>query len=84
MGDVKPVFGWGALALHGDPYPFLLASSVKATRQETQRHMASAWSIEGDTYWQQGWKRAYRKGWRTVRVKIEPAFQYKDPTHDRR
>lgn len=84
MGVVKPVFAWGALALHGNPYPFILTGSVKPTREDTQRYMADAWALPAHTIWQQGWKRAYRKGWRAVRVKIEPAFNHKDPTHDRR
>lgn len=67
---MKPEFAWAAIALQGIPRPFLLNSSVRATRAEVQEFIGSVWSYEGETI-QQGWRRAYRRGWRAVRVVVE-------------
>jgi hypothetical protein len=69
--DVKTETAWAALAIHGSPRPFLHAGSVRGTRRETQTYIGDAWRHEDETP-AQGWKRAYRAGWRAIRVEVAP------------
>lgn len=44
--------------------------TVRERRKESQETIGSAWARQGETK-MQGWKRAYRSGWRCVRVSLE-------------
>lgn len=67
---MKPERAWAAVALHGNPRPFIHNGSVRSSRADAQEFIGSAWKREGETI-AQGWKRAYRRGWRAVRVVVE-------------
>lgn len=66
-------FAWACACTQGSPYPFIHENSVRRTRCESQCTLGAVWAREGETF-MQGWKRAYRRGWRCIRVKISPAF----------
>lgn len=67
--DVEPEFAWACVATHGNPRPFIHSNAVRATRVDAQAYIGQAWAREDETE-RQGWKRAYRRGWRCVRVVV--------------
>lgn len=72
MGEMAPPeTAWAGFCTDGHPYPFINIYSVRATRREAQAHIGNAWRREGETV-EQGWKRAYRNGWRAIRVEVRP------------
>ncbi|ASW06255.1 hypothetical protein [Rhizobium sp. 11515TR] len=64
-------FGWAAFATDGYPQPYILVHSCRRTRQEVCEYMGESWAIDGET-WRKGWKRAYRNGFRVIRVVVRP------------
>lgn len=61
---------WAAFATHGSPRPFIHVHSVGPYREGVQRYVGKVHAREGET-WRQGWRRAYRKGWRAIRVLVD-------------
>lgn len=66
---IEPVTAWAAVCTTGSPRPFIHADTVHDLAADARGVIGSAWRRFGETR-QQGWKRAYRKGWRVVRVEI--------------
>lgn len=64
-------YGWAAFASDGYPRPYLIAHTCRSTRAEVCQHIGEAWARPNET-WRQGWKRAYRNGFRAIRVVIRP------------
>lgn len=63
-------FGWAAIAPDwASPPNFIHVSSINDRRVEAQAYIGEAWAKEGETP-DQGWQRAYRRGWRCRRVAI--------------
>lgn len=63
-------FGWAAVAPDwGSPPNFIHVDSVRQNRADAQARIGEAWARNGETP-MQGWKRAYRSGWRCCRVAI--------------
>jgi hypothetical protein len=62
---------WAGYCISGNPAPFINQYSIRATRREVQQHLGGA-HAEYDQTPAQGWKKAYRIGWRCVKVRIEP------------
>lgn len=60
-------YGYAAFAEHGTPSPFLHVDSVKAHARDVREYMGAAWAHDEETP-RQGWKRAYRAGWRVAPV----------------
>ena len=71
--DPNTEYGWAAFCTNGIRKPFIHVNSVRYTRKEVLRYMGKSWARDGERPWQ-GWKRAYRNGWRCVRVSIDLAF----------
>jgi hypothetical protein len=69
--DVKTEICWAAFCTDGYPGPFINNGSVRATRVAVQEYIGDNWRLEGETP-QQGWKRAYRNGWRAIKVEVNP------------
>lgn len=66
-------FGWACVAPNwGSPPNFIHTNSVRARREDAQAEIGEAWAREGETP-RQGWKRAYRIGWRCRRVAVRLA-----------
>lgn len=71
-------FAWACACIAGMPHPFIHENSIRSSRADAQSCLGRAWMREGETL-RQGWKRAYRNGWRCIRVRVSPAFQ--EPHH---
>lgn len=69
LNTVRDELAWGALAINGSPYPFIHTGSIRSLRAETQAYIGETWRRPGETI-EQGWKRAYRFGWRCIRVQV--------------
>lgn len=64
-------FAWAAIAPDwASPPNFIHEGSVRLTRQEALEYIGSAWVRPGSNDWRDGWRRAYRRGWRCERVVI--------------
>ena len=66
---VESELAWACVATQYSDKPWLNEYSVRARRADSQERLGNAWRKEGETI-QQGWRRAYRKGWRCIRVKV--------------
>ncbi len=63
-------FAWACVAPDfASPPNFILTNSIRHNRVSSQEYLGEAWAREGETN-RQGWKRAYRHGWRCRRVAI--------------
>lgn len=63
-------FGWAAVAPDwGSPPNFIHIDSVSYRRADAQAEIGEAWARDDETP-TQGWKRAYRQGWRCRRVAV--------------
>lgn len=69
MIQVQPEPAWAALCTDGHPRPFINPYNIKAYRFDVMKEMGEALAHPGED-WRTGWRRAYRKGWRAVRVKV--------------
>lgn len=70
-GRVEPVYGWAAVCPNGGR-PIIEGSTVFA-RSFYVREMIGNVFRKGDETHVRGWRRAYRRGWRVIRVQISPA-----------
>jgi len=68
--EIQDETAWAAVATQGSPRPFLHGGSVKMRREDVLRRIGGSWSKEGDASWRNGWRRAYRAGWRVVKVRV--------------
>lgn len=69
-------FGWACVAPDwATPPNFIHVGSVRHSRELAQEHIGKSWAKEGETP-RQGWKRAYRAGWRCRRVAVKLAGEY--------
>lgn len=71
MDDLQE-FVWAAFCTDGSPRPFINPNSIRGSRREAQEYIGKAWARPGETP-MQAWKRAYRNGWRAVRVVVDLA-----------
>jgi hypothetical protein len=60
---------WACMCLHGYPHPFIHDASIRSARAEAQSILGEAWAHDDETA-RQGWKRAYKAGWRCIRVEV--------------
>jgi hypothetical protein len=67
---IEPEFCWAAFCTFGVPRPFILPSGVRSHAALVREHLGEVWAQDGETP-SQGWRRAYRAGWRVIRVKVE-------------
>lgn len=66
---MTPATAWCAYCTQGRPAPFLHVNTVRDRQAPVRDKIGDFWRREGETL-QQGWKRAYRAGWRVVKVKV--------------
>lgn len=66
---VRPEPAWACFCPFGGPRPFIHENSVRTKRADAQEYLGTAWALDGET-WQQGWRRAYCKGWRCIKVTV--------------
>lgn len=63
-------FAWACVAPDwASPPYFIHTGTVRERREDAQAEFGRGWALEGETP-RQGWKRAYRKGWRCRRVAV--------------
>lgn len=67
--DLTRPIAWAALCVQGNPRAFLHEGAIRSLRREVQKYIGEAWAQIGETS-QTGWRRAYRAGWRAVRVRV--------------
>lgn len=67
---VHPERAWAALCTLGMPGPFISPYSVRAIRQDVHEYIGSFHRLSESDTWREGWRRAYREGWRAVRVRV--------------
>jgi hypothetical protein len=72
-GRVEPVYGWAAFHPGGMPEPFIHSGAVRSYAREVRDYIGEAWRRHSGETHAQGWRRAYRAGWRVIRVQISPA-----------
>ena len=76
---MKVTYAW-TVALPDDPSwanpGAPLAYHVRPSRQEAMRHFVSQWRTSDNGDDSAIWRRAYRRGWRLIRVAITPALGY--------
>lgn len=70
-GQISPTWGWACAFPETD---FIHEGTVRRVRAEAIERIGHAWARDDETP-QQGWRRAYRKGWRCIRVTITPFGQ---------
>lgn len=81
-GRVEPVYGWAVVMPDGTTEQVLLPTELGkhsvsrfGEEQSVQRETGRWWDPADPA---EGWKHAYRAGWRVIRVQISPAFDQKD------
>lgn len=63
-------FAWACVAPHwASPPYFIYTNTVRDRREDAQACIGAAHARDGETP-RQGWKRAYRRGWRCRRVAV--------------
>lgn len=65
-------FAWAPFYTHGQPVPNIYIGGVARTRRSARESLGKIYAHAGETP-MQGWKRAYRIGWRIVRVIVDLA-----------
>ena len=69
IGPIKSAFSWG-LVIPGHNGGKWLSQATASTRHELIKEFGAYFEED----WRKGWKRAYRSGYRAIRVQIVPAF----------
>jgi len=65
---IRPEYGWGILVPSAtDNELFLSIYTIRGNREDAIRKIGDMWH---ETDWRKGWKRAYRDGYRAVRVAV--------------
>ena len=68
---VRPEKAYACLCTFGIPRPFIHTTRVSWHAHEARAYIGVAWARAGETV-QQGWRRAYKAGWRLIRVEVRP------------
>lgn len=63
-------YAWAAVCLTGSPRAFIHAGSVYSSRIDVMKSIGSIWHAD----WRLGWRKAKRRGWRCLRVRVELSF----------
>jgi hypothetical protein len=67
---IRQTAAWAAQAPDwASPPRYLSPNTVRRTRADAQAASGEVWAESGETP-AEGWKRAYRAGWRVVRVRV--------------
>lgn len=66
---IRPEAAWACFCPFGRPYPFIHENSVRSTRADAQEYLGTTRAQDDET-WRQGWRRAYRSGWRCIKVTV--------------
>lgn len=66
----QPEKAWAAFCTTGSPRPFIYTDLVRDRQDPIRMHLGKAHSKPSDWDYRQGWRRAYRKGWRIIRVEV--------------
>jgi hypothetical protein len=69
MTSYKPEKAWACVCPYGSPRPFIHVGTLEPTRADAMENVGAAWARTGETP-REGWKRAYKAGWRTSRVVV--------------
>ncbi len=64
---IEPAYAWG-IVIPGVNGKFFLSQSTYSTRAAAIEEFGGYF----EEVWRKGWKRAYRQGYRTVRVVLRP------------
>lgn len=67
---MRPV-AWAALCSQGRPGPFVNEYTIHARREDVHKDIGGGNSRAGED-WRAGWRRAYREGWRAIKVRVVP------------
>lgn len=83
MAQVRydPEFAWAPAWTNGSPRPFILVHHIKTTRREACEAMGASWKHPWETD-MEGWRRAYRKGARCIRVSVHAWGQVPGPAKE--
>lgn len=72
LSEIETAFAWAAVAPNCGR-PQIEPSVVRARAAEVRKHIGGIFRRSDEpSPW--GWRRAYSRGWRVVRVQISPAF----------
>ena len=71
--NAKPTMAWAAVATQASPRPWIHNGAIYSRRPEACRRIGEAWMYAKDRTWRDGWRRAYRAGWRVVKVTVSIA-----------
>ena len=74
--DYKHPVVWAAYCSHGRPYPFINEYSIHPRRLDVITDIGNG-NRMGSEDWRGGWRRAYREGWRAVKVRVAPLRRLK-------
>lgn len=66
---IRPELAWAAVCFVGQPRPFIHEDTTRTSVADTRQCIGKHYAREGET-WQQGWRRAFRCGWRCRRVLV--------------
>lgn len=69
----RPFYGWAATLTWKDGRTYLDRQSIRPSAWETRDFIASDFAARFDIPTKAAWRRAYRAGWRVIRVQISPA-----------
>jgi len=73
-------FAWACIAPGWTSPPhYIHTGTVRDRREDAQAEIGEVWALDGETP-RQGWKRAYRRGWRCCRVAVRLSGW--EPSHD--
>lgn len=67
---IQPEKAWAAFCTTGTPRPFIYADLVRDRQDPIRQYLGNAHAKPSDLDYMQGWRRAYRKGWRIIRVEV--------------
>ncbi len=63
---------YAAHCTQGIPYDFIHVNSVSDRAYQARAYVGEAWAHDGEGV-RRGWKRAFKAGWRVIRVQVSAA-----------
>lgn len=77
-GRVEPMDAWAATLTWKDGRVYMDPYSIRPNAGTVRDVIARDFADRFDIPMKAAWRRAYRQGWRVIRVQISPAFDHKE------